>query len=76
MDAPMITLYQGEPLQRSLVGWHKRVHCARGEGTPEPPTYWLTVTLPWRKTMYDITTDTLHRTFPKLSIGFRFRIGI
>lgn len=70
------TLYRGEPLPRSLVSLHKRIHCERGGRTPEPATYWLTVTLPWRMRLYDVNSDSVQRTFPRLSIGLRFRVGI
>lgn len=71
----MRTLHQGEPLPRSIIGLHKRIHCKRGHQTVEPPTYWLTITLPWRRVMYDVNTDAMQKTWPRLSIGFRFRVG-
>lgn len=71
----MRTLYRGEWLPRSLVSLHRRVHCERGKATAEPPTYWLTVTLPFRMKLYDINTDSVQRTFPRFSIGLRFRVG-
>lgn len=70
------TYYRGDPVPRSLVSLHKRIHCERGKTTAEPPTYWLTLTLPWRMKLYDINSDALQKTFPRLSIGFRFRVGI
>jgi hypothetical protein len=69
------TYYRGEPLPRRYIDFHKRIHCARGHATAEPPTYWLTFTLPWRMKLYDINSDCLQRTWPRLSIGFRFRLG-
>jgi hypothetical protein len=70
------TLYRYEAPPRSIISLHKRIHCARGEYTFEPPTYWLTLTMPWRIEMYDVNTDAMQRTFPRLSIGFRFRFGV
>jgi hypothetical protein len=70
------TFFRGEPMNRSLVSLHRRIACARGESTIEPPTYWLTFTLPWRMKLYDPNTDALQKTFPRLSIGIRFRVGV
>lgn len=72
----MKTLYRGEPLNCALVSFHKRMHCARGEKTIEPPTYWLTFRLPWRMKLWDINTNAWQRAFPCVSVGFRFRVGI
>lgn len=69
------TFYRGEPLPRRWIDLHKRVHCERGQSTGEPPTYWLTITLPWKQRLYDINQDAEILTWPRLSIGFRFRIG-
>lgn len=71
----MITLYRSEPLPRTWIGFHKRIHCERGQTTLEPPTYWLTITLPWKQRMYDINQDAEIMNWPRLSIGFRFRVG-
>ncbi len=72
----MITLYRGEPLQRSWIGIHKRIACEKGKTTAEPPTYWLTITLPWKQRMWDVNQDAVMLTWPRLSIGFRFRVGV
>lgn len=69
------TFYRGEPLPRRWFDLHRRMPCERGGQTVEPPTYWLTVTLPWKQRMWDVNQNALIMTWPRLSIGFRFRVG-
>lgn len=75
----MRTLYLGEHLPRSLLSLHRRIPCKCGERTLEPPTYWLTLTLPFRMRLRPKelagTRMSEVRDYPRLSVGLRFRVG-
>ena len=75
----MRTLYLGEQLPRSLLSLHRRIACKKGGSTDEPPTYWLTLTLPFQMTMRPKELKGKRmaqvRDYPRISIGFRFRWG-
>lgn len=56
-----------ELLKHRLISLHVR---PTKDGTPK--TYWLTITMPWRETLYDITMDEERRSHPRYCFGFRF----
>ena len=74
------TVEQGQPFEHSWISLHTRVppkigSLAFGERSPGdygPRTYWLTITLPWKRDVYDITTDEMVHKCPRMAIGFRF----
>lgn len=62
----------GEPFTHRGVSIHKRIPCRKGQITCEPPTYWLTLSMPWKRLMFDINQDAMVRAHPRYSLGFRF----
>jgi hypothetical protein len=62
----MRTLEAGEVAQHRWVSFWKRL------SKHESATYWLTVTMPWKQQMYDVSLDEFRRAHPMWCIGFRF----
>ncbi len=57
----------GYPFYHRGISLHKRL-----PATGEPPTYWLTLTMPWKQWLYDLTIDDMRYKHPHWSFGFRF----
>jgi hypothetical protein len=61
------------PFNHSVVSLHTRLPYRVGEqASPEPPTHWLTLTMPWKQWLYDVATDEVKYKHPRWSFGFRF----
>jgi hypothetical protein len=60
------TVARGEHFAHRHVSLHKRIHGG------EPATTWLTITAPWKATVYDLATDSEVRRHPRYCFGLRF----
>jgi len=57
----------GEPFTHKIISIHKRI-----PKQFEPPTYWLTITMPWKSYLYDLNSDEMKWKHPRYCFGFRF----
>jgi hypothetical protein len=61
-----VELYQ--PFKHRGISLHVRI-ADRNVG---PRTFWLTISLPWKRECYDINIDEMVYKHPRIAIGFRF----
>jgi hypothetical protein len=77
----MQIVLSGTPYKHRWMSFHKRIPARYEENlkkyvpTPEPATYWVSVTMPWKRRMYAINVDSFELLHPVYCFGFRFHVS-